>query len=95
VCVSDAARKMAVNLYSKQMGDTHPNIRFINVEYPFRFQNAVIWPEISEGYVQAEDLAHTFPQFLHFPPRSSFTVKMGIRDLSEDELSRKKPRNVA
>lgn len=54
-CVWDAARSMADDIYSKQLGDAHPNIRFHDTDETYRFKNAVILPEITEGYFDTED----------------------------------------
>lgn len=81
-CVWNAAGKMAENIYSKRLGYTHSNIRFINTEHPFRFKHAVIWPNITEGYFENHE---TFPQFFHFSQTVAFHVNMGDEDIDEDE----------
>lgn len=54
-CVWDCARSIADDIYSKQLGDAHPNIRFLDTDEKYRFKNAVIMPEITEGYFATQD----------------------------------------
>ena len=73
-CVWDNARKMALNIFTKKLGDFHPNIRFIDVDNNFRFENAVICPNITEGHMDKNIL---FDQFICFPGNKPFRVITG------------------
>lgn len=87
-CVWDAARSMADNVYAKQLGDGHPNMRFADTAEIYRFDNAVILGHVTEGYT---DCDLTFDQFVLFPGTKLFTVDLGddtdVVALAEDQYS--------
>lgn len=69
-CVWDRARRMAKNIYSRQLGDHHPNIRFFVKDDPAPFENAIINPAITQGYFGESD-----PEFQDDNPTFDFYVK--------------------
>ena len=73
-CVWDNARKMAINIFTKKLGDFHPNVRFIDVDNNFQFENAIICPNITEGHTDENIL---FDQFICFPGNEPFRVITG------------------
>ncbi|MDR3478862.1 MAG: hypothetical protein P4M14_12630 [Gammaproteobacteria bacterium] len=86
-CVWDAARTMADTIYSKQLGDKHPNIRFAPTDQSHRFAKAIILGEFTQGYTDAEA---TFDKFICFPRTALFTTNRkdhtDIVALIEDQL---------
>jgi hypothetical protein len=73
-CVWDAARSMANNIYAKQLGDKHPNMRFADTAEVYRFENAVISEDVTEGHTDS-DLK--FSQLVLFPKTKLFTIDLG------------------
>lgn len=74
-CVWDCARGLADNIYAKQLGDKHPNIRYRDTDETYRFKNAIIDEDITEGYTDSE---LTLNQLACFPVTESFEVDLGF-----------------
>jgi hypothetical protein len=72
-CVWDAARTLADTIYSKQLGDKHPNTRFGETDQIHRFQTAVILEDITQGYTDTEA---TFSHYVCFPASELFVMNM-------------------
>ena len=90
-CVWDNARKMAINIFTKKLGDFHPNVRFIDVDNNFQFENAIICPNITEGHTDKNIL---FDQFICFPGNEPFPVitgGVGHFEKALEELKEKHP----
>lgn len=94
-CAWNAARTFARNLFAKQLGDKHPNVRFDDLPSVHRFENAVIWPAITEGYI---DFPFTFPDFVIFSGREPYGIKHlavpGFFERAEEELQKKEPEQL-
>jgi len=73
-CVWDCARSIADNIYSKQLGDKHPNIRYVNPTETYRFKNAIIFEDGTEGYIDSEI---TLNQLACFPVEKHFVLDPG------------------
>jgi hypothetical protein len=79
-CVWDCARGIADNIYAKQLGDKHPNIRYRDTAETYRFRNAIIDEEVTEGYTDGE---LTFNQLACFPVTECFGVDLGhVKDIT-------------
>lgn len=74
-CVWDCARGLADNIYAKQLGDKHPNIRYRDTDETYRFKNAIIDEDITEGYTDRE---LTLNQLACFPVTECFEVDLGF-----------------
>ena len=88
-CVSDCARSIgADNIYTKQLPDKHPNIRYRNPKETYRFKNAVIIDDVTEGYIDSEI---TLNQLACFPAVKEFVIDPGqVKDivtLGEEEYA--------
>lgn len=79
-CVWDCARGIADNIYAKQLGDKHPNIRYRDTAETYRFNNAIIYEDVTEGYLDSEI---TLNQLACFPVTKCFPVKLGhVKDIT-------------
>lgn len=79
-CVWDCARGIADNIYAKQLGDKHPNIRYRDTAETYRFQNALIYEDVTEGYIDSEI---TLNQLACFPVTKCFSVDLGhVKDIT-------------
>lgn len=74
-CVWDCARSIADNIYAKQLGDKHPNVRYADTAERYRFKNAIIFEEVTEGYIDSEI---TLNQLACFPASKHFMVDLGF-----------------
>ncbi|MDR3492852.1 MAG: ankyrin repeat domain-containing protein [Gammaproteobacteria bacterium] len=64
-CVWDAARQLGKQIYAKQLGDKHPNIRYVDNENDFQFENVFIDTNIAEGFFEPDSI--TFQEYVLFP----------------------------
>lgn len=81
-CVWECARSIADNIYAKQLGDKHPNIRYSDTAETYRFKNAIISEDVTEGYTDSDI---TLNQLACFPVTKRFLVDLG----SEKDITSK------
>ena len=73
-CVWDCARSMADNIYAKQLGDKHPNVRYKDTAESYQLTNAIIFEDVTEGYLSSEI---TLNELVCFPSTQLFQVNLG------------------
>lgn len=93
-CVWVAATMLGKNIFAQQLGVKHPNVRFDGAPSTHQFQNAVIWPGITEGHI---DYPRAFPEFILFPQTNLFRYKKldspGGYEAAEGKLIQNNPEN--
>lgn len=65
-CVFDVATRIGKNIYSKILGDSHPNIRYKDFDLDYQFENVVICDFLTEGHF---DTDFVFPDYICFPEK--------------------------
>jgi hypothetical protein len=96
-CVWVAAAQLAKNIYAKNLGSNHPNVRYIENESGYQFESAIILPQlISLGQKPERVKLYSFDQFLCFPQTNIFETPFtpGFFEKAQDKLRHKKPDEV-
>lgn len=90
-CVWLAAVKMAKNIFAKNLGGSHPNIRFVEEAGGMQFENVIILPGLTEG--MGEGIADSFACFKQL---KSFSVPLtpGYFEDAENKLIKKVPTEI-
>lgn len=91
-CVWSAAQELGKKIFAKQLGgETHPNIRFVDLLDETRFENVIILEPICQGFRWKEDFS--FSQYLCFPSMREFSMLLGngLREQGEAKIKSETP----
>jgi ankyrin repeat protein len=88
-CVWDVARQLGKNIFAKNIGDKHANIRYADMDDDFQFENVFINVNITEGFSHQSTII--FDEYVKFPQISEphllvAVTAPGVVEEFEDEM---------